>query len=289
MTNFHDLTKRGYKKLQMFRRSYLEIQHWPELWFLHLVNLYPRHNKQLSLNAFWLTVWTECFCLLFFSFPRLPRESGVTSHIFGLLSPPRMIIPPSWIVPSWINVGEHHYPLGWWTGTCTPPNPLLGRVLFLSPLLVLYVVVAQLAVPKLLCGHTVSKLTLRWPVTACLMGQYSTYHLTLGWVIECWMLAGMLIAGYWKCHATTGPTLGTNFCHGYVSLSYTGPTELKTPTLSAVIYILIYLLPLTYRLGDTRRHSLVTDTLTNGRKRCKHRTQWERRSLEKGLCTNENN
>ena len=46
------------------------------------------------------------------------------------------------------------------------------------------------------------------------------------------------------------------------SLLCTGPTELKTPTLSAGIDILIYLPPPTHRQWDTRRHSLVIDTLT---------------------------
>ena len=61
--------------------------------------------------------------LLFFSLPRHPWESGVTSLVLGSLSPPRMLISPSQIVPSLITVEEHHYPIHWRTGTCTPPRP----------------------------------------------------------------------------------------------------------------------------------------------------------------------
>ena len=46
-----------------------------------------------------------------------------------------------------------------------------------------------------------------------------------------------------------------------------------TNTLSWEIYT--YLFPPTHRQGDTRRHSLVIDTLTNGRKSCGQRTQWK--------------
>ena len=95
------------------------------------------------------------------------------------------------------------------------------------------------------------------------------------------MLAAMLVAAYWKCLATMGPKLNANFCDGFVSLLYTGPMELKTLTLSAVMYILIYLLPPTHRQWHTRRHSLVTDTLTYGRKRCKQSILWETSSKEK--------
>ena len=98
------------------------------------------------------------------------------------------------------------------------------------------------------------------------MGKHSAYHLMLGQVVKHWMLTMMLIAGYWKCLATMGSTVGANFCHGYVSLLGTESMELKIPALSVVMYILIYLLPLTHRQGDTRRHSLVIDTLTDGRK-----------------------
>ena len=42
--------------------------------------------------------------------------------------------------------------------------------------------------------------------------------------------------------------------------------ELKTLTLSAVMYMLIYSFPPTHRQEDTRRHSLGIDTLTTGRK-----------------------
>ena len=56
-------------------------------------------------------------------------------------------------------------------------------------------------------------------------------------MVDCWMLAGMVAVceqGYWmlkvsyyvvssvvgcsKCLATVGPTLGTNFCYGFVTL-----------------------------------------------------------------------
>ena len=86
------------------------------------------------------------------------------------------------------------------------------------------------------------------------------------------MLAVMLIAGHWKCLITMGPTFDANFCHGVVSLLCIGPMELKTPTLSAVMYILIYLLTLTHRHGiQGDAHWLLI--LTNGRKGCKPRTQ----------------
>ena len=64
-----------------------------------------------------------------------------------------------------------------------------------------------------------------------------------------------------------------NIIVGFVSLVCTGPTELKTLTLSAGVYILIYSLPPMHRQGDTRSHSLVIDTLTDSRKRCKEKTQ----------------
>ena len=52
----------------------------------------------------------------------------------------------------------------------------------------------------------------------------------------------------------------------YFPLSWTGPTELKTLTLSAGMYMLIYSFPLTQRQGCTGRHSLGIDTPTTGRK-----------------------
>ena len=65
--------------------------------------------------------------------------------------------------------------------------------------------------------------------------------------------------------------------------------ELKTLTLSAGMYILIYLLPLIHRQGDTRRHSLVIDTLTSGRKGVnkglgEKKVLWRKR----GLCNKKN-
>ena len=258
--------KWGYKKLQMFRRSYLEIQHWQELWYLHLLILCPRHNTQLSLNV----LLTHCvsrisLLLLFFSSPRLPQKSGVTSLILGLLSPLRMFISPSWIVPSWITVGEHHYLLHWWAGIHTPlKSHFRQSTLPQSP-------------PGIMCGcGPTGSLTASAQLNSQSVGseftavsfvvKHITYCLILGQAVKCWMLAVILVAGYWKCLTTMGSTLGAIFCHGYVSVLCTGPTKVKTLTLSSVMYILIYLLPLTHRQGNTRRHSLAIDTLTNGRK-----------------------
>ena len=112
-------------------------------------------------------------------------------------------------------------------------GPILGTVLFLSPLLVSYVVVAQLIVTQLLHSHTVSQLTQSQLDTASLMGKHGTYHLNLVQVVKCWVPAVMFIAGYWKCLTTMGSTMVANFCCGYLSLSFTGPRELKTPTPSA--------------------------------------------------------
>ena len=52
----------------------------------------------------------------------------------------------------------------------------------------------------------------------------------------------------------------------YFPLLCTGPMELKTVTLSAGMYILMYSFSLACRQEDTRRHSLGIYTLTNGRK-----------------------
>ena len=72
----------------------------------------------------------------------------------------------------------------------------------------------------------------------------------------------------------------SSMCHGFVSLSCTQLVELKTLTLSAGMYIIIYLIPPTHRQGNKGRNSLVIDTLTKDRKRCKQRTQWERSFME---------
>ena len=93
---------------------------------------------------------------------------------------------------------------------------------------------------------TLSQLTQSWLVAASFAGKHIICCLTFGWAVECWMLAGMFIAGhqvscwmwavvlmtrYWRGLATVGTTLDTN-CRVF-SLSFTGPTELKTLRLSA--------------------------------------------------------
>ena len=117
----------GYKKLPMFRRSSLEIQHLLELWYLHSLVLCHRHNTLLSFKVFWLTMWAECFSS-FFAWACLGFLRSLGSPlILGLLSPLRMFVSPSQIVPSQITVGEHHYPLHWGAGTHTPPRSYFGH------------------------------------------------------------------------------------------------------------------------------------------------------------------
>ena len=126
----------------MFRRSYFEMQHWLELWYLHLLNLCPRYNTWLSLKVFWFTVWAECLSSFFLSTCKgLLGSLGVTSLILDLLSPPRMFVSPtqilsSWIVPPQLVVGEHLYPLVDEQVPTLLQCPILGRVLFPSPLLI---------------------------------------------------------------------------------------------------------------------------------------------------------
>ena len=92
----------------MFGRSYLEIQHWLQLWYLHLLNLCPRHNTRLSLSVFWTHSVNKMSALfLFFNSPRPPWESGVTSLIF-MLAQPSKDVHSSFTDYS----GEHLYPLG---------------------------------------------------------------------------------------------------------------------------------------------------------------------------------
>ena len=64
-------------------------------------------------------------------------------------------------------------------------------------------------------------------VTASFVQKHGTQHLTLGRVVrqlnteclvDCWILALILIAGYWKFLATVGSTLGANF--GVTVLSF---------------------------------------------------------------------
>ena len=154
-----------------------------------------------------------------------------------------MFIVPSWIIPLWIVVGEHLYPLGWWTGTYTSPMSHFGHsALHQFPP---DVIVAQLEVSELLHSHMVSTSTQSPTVAARFLGKHGTYCLTLGWAVDCWMLAGMiagywvswwiwvvvLMPGYWKCLATVAPHLVPCFVTVF-SLLCTVPTELKTQTLS---------------------------------------------------------
>ena len=78
-----------------------------------------------------------------------------------------------------------------WLMNRYPPRPILGRILFLSPLLVLYVVAAKLRVPQVPHSHMVRWSAQSQPVIASFMGKHSTYCLTLCWAVECWMLAVM--------------------------------------------------------------------------------------------------
>ena len=178
--------------------------------------------------------------LLFFSLSRLPWESGVTSLILGLLSPLRMFVSPSWIFPSQITAREYHYPFTDEQVPALPQGPTLGRVLFLSLLLVLYVVVALVAVPQLLHGHTVGQSTQSQPVAATFAGKHNTFHLTIGGVVQWLMLAVMLVVGYWKCLTTMGPTLGANFCHGYFSIVHWAHRIEDINTLSCDVYTYLF-------------------------------------------------
>ena len=64
--------------------------------------------------------------------------------------------------------------------------------------------------------------------------------------------------------------------------------ELKTLTLSAGMYMLIYSFPPTHGQVHTTRHSMGIDTLTTGRKGINKELGGKKSSMEKkkGLCNN---
>ena len=119
-------------------------------------------------------------------------------------------------------------PLVLWAGPHSPPRSHLSSLLPQST----PGVMCGWAVPQLPHGHMVSQLILSQPVTASFMGKHNTCHLTLGQVVKCWVLGVKFIARYWKCLSTMGPTLGSNFCHGCLSIMHWAHRIEDTNTLS---------------------------------------------------------
>ena len=120
------------------------------------------------------------------------------------------------------------------------------------------------------------------------MGKHGTYHLSLGQVVKCWVLAVMFIAGYQKCLTLScTPHWVSAFVTG-VSLSYTGLMKLKTRKLSAkCIYLFIYSLSFVDMeiQGDTHGLLIHLQMAEIG----VHKGLNEKETLRKALCNNKNN
>ena len=154
---------------------------------------------------------------------------------------PSQIVPshitPSWIVPSQITGGEYHYSP--WSMNRYPHSfKVPFQVESSSPVPSWCYMRLWLYQQSHHCCAVVwsaSQLIVIW-----LLGKHSAFCLNLGQAVKCRMLAVMLVAGYWKCLTTMGPTLGTNFCHGCFTLLHWAHGIKDTNTLSWDVYTYLF-------------------------------------------------